>query len=347
MKKKNVVCVFGHFGSKQVLLNGQSIKAAVLAQYIEHKYGPGKTKRADTSGGWSALLKIPVCFFQAILNCNNVVVVPAYKGIQLFAFLIAIVHHFTNTKYHYAVVGGWLPSYINKHNLLAKRLHLFDGIYVETNTTKRALENKGYKNIYLMPNSKELEPVKDCNYSVQFPLRLCTFSRVGEDKGIFEAAQVIKHINTLKGETILTLDIYGPIKTEDQQWFESNRSTLPEYIKYKGVVPFDKSVEVLKDYFMLLFPTKAYTEGVPGTIIDAYAAGLPVLASRWESFTDVIEDGITGIGFEFGNLDEMKHILEDIISNPQVITNMRTACVNKSRNYLPEIVFSTLTDNFA
>jgi len=56
--------------------------------------------------------------------------------------------------------------------------------------------------------------------------------------------------------------------------------------------------------------------------------------------------GITGIGFEFGNYDEMKHILENIISKPQLITDMRTACVNKSKDYLPDNVFSVLTSKF-
>lgn len=344
---KQLVCIFGHFGTRELPINGQSIKAAILADYLEKKYSPDMVVKTDTSGKWKALFRIPLGFVSAVRKCRNIIVVPAYKGIRLFAFLIAVFHHFYDTKYHYAVVGGWLPSFLKSHRLLAKRLHLFDGIYVETQTMKTALENLGYDNILLMPNSKQLDPVKNTATDTQYPLRLCTFSRVGDDKGIAEASQVIKHINSTKGRDVLTLDVYGPVKPIDQQWFDQVQASFPDSVKYKGVVPFDKSVEILKDYFMMLFPTKAYTEGVPGTIIDAYAAGLPVLASRWESFNDVVEEGKTGIGFEFGSFEEMENTLETIIANPQIITGMRAACTAKSQDYLPDKVFSVLTDNFS
>lgn len=66
-----------------------------------------------------------------------------------------------------------------------------------------------------------------------------------------------------------------------------------------------------------MFPTLFYTEGIPGTIIDAYAAGLPVISSKWESYGDVIEDNVTGIGYEFGSDDALVEVLEMIKSNPQ------------------------------
>lgn len=344
---KQLVCIFGHFGTKELPINGQSIKAAILADYLAQKYSPEMVMKTDTSGKWKALFRIPVRFISAVRRCKNIIIVPAYKGVRLFAFLIAVFHIFHDTKFHYAVVGGWLPSFIKSHKLLAKRLHLFDGIYVETGTMKTALENLGYDNVYLMPNSKQLVPVRNTASDTQYPLRLCTFSRVGNDKGIAEASQVIKNINSNKGRDVVTLDVYGPVKPVDQQWFDQVQASFPESVKYKGIVPFDKSVDILKDYFMMLFPTKAYTEGVPGTIIDAYAAGLPVLASRWESYSDVVEEGKTGIGFGFGNFEEMETILERIIDNPKIITGMRAACTAKSQDYLPEKVFSVLTDNLS
>ena len=65
------------------------------------------------------------------------------------------------------------------------------------------------------------------------------------------------------------------------EWFNELKSTFPSYIKYGGLVPFDKSVEVLKNYFALLFPTYYEGEGFAGTLLDAMAAGVPVVASDW------------------------------------------------------------------
>ncbi len=93
---------------------------------------------------------------------------------------------------------------------------------------------------------------------------------------------------------------------------KSYKRHFPEYIKYKGSVNYDESVETLKNYFALVFPTLFYTEEYLGTIIDAYAAGLPVISSKWESYDDVIEDNITGIGYKFGSDDALVEVLENV-----------------------------------
>ena len=112
------------------------------------------------------------------------------------------------------------------------------------------------------------------------------------------------------------------------------------------MVQFDKSVEVLKDYFLLVFPTLFYTEGIPGTILDAYAAGIPVLASKWECFNDVIDDGETGIGYEFANIKELIKSLELIYENPKIIINMKKSCIEKANQYLPNKIILTLLKQF-
>ena len=141
-----------------------------------------------------------------------------------------------------------------------------------------------------------------------------------------------------------TLDIYGPIDEQQIDWFEELQKTFPDYVKYKGMVQFDKSVEVLKDYFFLAFPTRFYTEGIPGTILDAYAAGVPVLASKWESFNDVVDDGSTGIGYEFADYKDLKQKIEHIYENPNEIINLKKSCINKAEDYLPHVAIKVLVD---
>lgn len=110
----------------------------------------------------------------------------------------------------------------------------------------------------------------------------------------------------------------------------------PSYITYGGTVDFNKSVEVLQNYFALVFPTRFFTEGIPGTILDAYAAGIPVICSRWESFEDVVDDAVTGYGYEFGNYAELEYILEMIGNNPQMIVDLKKNCIRKSVEYQPD-----------
>ena len=51
---------------------------------------------------------------------------------------------------------------------------------------------------------------------------------------------------------------------------------------------------------------------IPGTVIDAYAAGVPVISAKWESFADLIRDGETGIGYPFGDENALEEILRDL-----------------------------------
>lgn len=105
-----------------------------------------------------------------------------------------------------------------------------------------------------------------------------------KEKGIEDAINAVKTVNKEAGRIVYTLDIYGQVDSRQTQWFENLKNTFPDYIKYRGLIDYDKSVDVLKNYCVLLFPTHFYTEGIPGTILDAYAAGIPVISCKMGKF---------------------------------------------------------------
>ncbi len=76
------------------------------------------------------------------------------------------------------------------------------------------------------------------------------------------------------------IDIYGPIYNEYLTEFEEECQNSSENLNYKGVLQPDEIYQVLSEYDLMLFPTQYYTEGFPGSILDAYISGLPVIASR-------------------------------------------------------------------
>jgi glycosyltransferase involved in cell wall biosynthesis len=179
---------------------------------------------------------------------------------------------------------------------------------------KSDLENRGFTNIYVMPNCKDLKilSVDELIYSNNEPYKLCTFSRVMKEKGIEDAIYVVKSINEKLGRVAYVLDIYGQVDKEYEECFKKLCNGFPPYIKYGGLIQFDKSVEVLKNYFLLLFPTHFTTEGIPGTIIDAYFAGLPIICAKWNNYHEIIDDGKTGIGYEIKNNTEFDINIREI-----------------------------------
>lgn len=341
--------ILGHFGEGVNLLNGQTVKTKIITEELENQLGHDQVLKIDTHGGWKILLKAPFQAFYALKNSTNVLIFPAHNGLRVYAPLLSFMKRFfKNRKIHYVVIGGWLPEFLEQRRHLLKILKKFDGVYVETNTMKSALEAQGFENIYVMPNCKKLTVLSENElvYPSGIPYKLCTFSRVMKEKGIETAVNIIKKVNDELGYTAYSLDIYGQVDAAQVDWFENLKKQLPDYIRYCGCADANRSVEVLQKYFALLFPTHFYTEGIPGTIIDAYAAGIPVISAKWESYSDVVDEGMTGIGYDFDDADQFERTLLEVAQKPNVLLGMKENCIRKASDYIPESAIQIMTQKF-
>jgi len=343
------VSILGHFGEGVNLLNGQTVKTKIITEELQSQLGQDQVLKIDTHGGWKTLLKAPFQVFRALKNSTNVLIFPAHNGLRVYAPLLSLARlFFKKRKIYYVVIGGWLPQFLMRRKCLGGILRQFDGIFVETNTMKSALGAQGFENVYVMPNCKKLTVLSEDElvYPSGVPYKLCTFSRVMKEKGIETAVNIITKVNDRLGYIAYSLDIYGQVDTAQVEWFENLKKQLPDYIRYCGCVDANRSVEVLQKYFALLFPTHFYTEGIPGTIIDAYAAGIPVISAKWESYSDVVDEGITGIGYDFDDADQFERALLEVAQNPNVLLSMKENCVRKAKDYIPESAIQIMTEKF-
>ncbi len=338
--------IIGHFGGNKQFYDGQTVKTKIIAKELENRLGQENVRGIDTYGGKKIFFSLLLKVFKAAKKDVNFVMLPAHNGVKIFSPILLVLKRIFKVHIHYAVIGGWLPTLLKERKGLAKTLSRFDNIFVETNTMKAALEAQGFNNVILMPNCKELTPLskEQLIYSLK-PYKLCTFSRVMKEKGIEDAVKAVMEINQKYEATVYTLDIYGPVDPEQETWFDELQKSFAEYVKYAGVVPFDKSVDVLKGYYALLFPTRFYTEGVPGTIIDAYAAGVPVISAKWQSFNDVIDENVTGIGYEFENVKALTAILEKV-RDGEPLNSMKENCIKKAYEFMPPNVLDIMISRF-
>lgn len=335
---KNKICICGHFGFGKELLNGQTIKTKIVAAELDRVYGQENVIKIDTAGGVKALPRIWWQAFRAASQCDNVITLLSDNGLKAVMPVFVLCKHLFHNRISHLCLGAELARYLKRTPWVGKIMHKVDCLYAETNVLKRSLNESGYDNVAILPNCKQLNTVskEDLRLDWSEPYKLCMFARVMKEKGVEDAVNIVKQINEEAGRTVYILDIYGQVDSRQIEWFDNLQKEFTPAIHYGGLVPFDKSVEVLKEYFALLFPTKFYVEGVPGTIIDAYASGLPVISSKWESFADVIDDGITGYGYEFDNLDALKDLLVKIADNPDMINSLRANCLDKVDYYSTE-----------
>lgn len=336
--KNHKICVCGHFGFGKKLLNGQTIKTKIVAEELGRIYGSKNVIKIDTAGGIKSLPRIWWQGLIASAKCKNIITLLSDNGLKAVIPVFLFYKLIFQNRISHLCLGAELARYLKRTPWVGRLMHKVDCLYAETNVLKNALNNEGYENVRILPNCKKLNPisVSELKHNWSEPFKLCMFARVMKEKGVEDAVNVIKDINQEAGRDLLVLDIYGQVDNRQVEWFENLQKEFSPAIKYGGLVPFDRSVEVLKEYFALLFPTKFYVEGVPGTIIDAYASGLPVISSRWESFADVIDDKVTGYGYEFDNIGALKVLLVQIAETPEMITSLKKNCLEKVDYYSTE-----------
>ncbi|WP_026147112.1 glycosyltransferase [Methylomonas sp. MK1] len=118
-----------------------------------------------------------------------------------------------------------------------------------------------------------------------------------------------------------------------------NRMDDARLLKIAGTGPLDtllinkKNVEALgrqnsaavsklmAEASFLVLPSEWY-EGFPLVLVEAFAHGLPVLASKLGSMADVIRDGETGVLFEPGNAEDLANKAKWLFDNPQELQRL-------------------------
>lgn len=74
-----------------------------------------------------------------------------------------------------------------------------------------------------------------------------------------------------------------------------------------------------------LYNSEFYTEGFPGSILDAYIAEVPVVVSRWKYADELVRNDESGIICEFGSADDFVNKTIDLISDEEKLNRL---CIN-------------------
>jgi len=345
MKKK--IGIIGYFATGMSKAGGQEAKTCFISDALKEIYGSEQVVEIDTLNWKKKPLRLLWRLFRVACCSENIIMLPAQNGVKVFSTILLIINVLCHAKLHYVVIGGWLPEYIKNDTFLSDKLKRFDGIYVETESMKNALDKSGFCNTFLFPNCKDIRILKVDELSEQLEshnYRVCTFSRIMKEKGIEDAIEVVKYFNLRNGKDAMKLDIYGQVAPSQVEWFNELQKTFPNFVEYKGVVPFNMTVETIKEYHALLFPTFYAGEGFPGTLIDAMASGVPVIASDWKYNRDIIKPHI-GLIFETHNIEDFCNKLEYLLFNPERWQSCKVNSVNEAFKYLPENVIAVLIKN--
>lgn len=334
MKNKKI-SIIGHFGGNENILDGQTIKTKIL--YDELKNATDwKIKKVDTYYKRKNPLKLINDLIIALLTTNDIIILLSRNGMKLFFPLLSFSAKLFNKRIYHDVIGGNLDIYVQKYPKYKKYLNSFVVNWVETEGLKNKLLKQEINNCEVIPNFKRLNVVDVKNKEYDEPFRFCIFSRVMKEKGVEIAIEAIETINKEFGENFCALDIFGRIDDSYKESFKKIMDNVTNAISYKGMVPYAESVEVIKDYYALLFPTYWDGEGFPGTIVDAFSAGLPVIATDWNCNGEIVENKINGILYPNDENKNLKESILWLINHKEQLNDIKLNCINSANKYQPD-----------
>ncbi len=334
MKSKKIG-IIGHFGANQNILDGQTIKTKILYDELKN-ISDLQILKVDTYYKKERPLKLLIDTFVCLFKTRNIIILLSGNGMRFYFPLLYVFSKIFGTRVFHDVIGGNLDKYVKMNPKFKKYLNQFVVNWVETDGLKNKLESCDIMNCEVIPNFKKLNIISNCELPAYPPYGFCIFSRVMQEKGIETAIEAINAVNKDSGKEICQLDIFGRIDEGYQDRFEKVLQKHPAGVKYKGTVHYDRSVEAIKGYYALLFPTYWEGEGFPGTIVDAFSAGLPVVATDWNCNSEIVENKVNGILYPNGEIADLKQAIQWLITHNAEVAHMKKSCIETAKKYQPE-----------
>lgn len=201
-----------------------------------------------------------------------------------------------------------------------------------------------YRQFYHLSNVEVLTNFRDAKietkeYQSSNDLKIIFLSRICEEKGIFDIINSVLELRKQKFD--VKLDIYGELQLTSQETINFN-SLLSDSIQYKGIIDPNKSIETIKKYDIFCLPTKYVGEGTPGSVIESFISGTPVLISSYSQALNLITDKETGFIFKQGDISNLVGTILFIFKNKNLLKEVGLKAQELSKKYL----FSYNKDKF-
>lgn len=113
-------------------------------------------------------------------------------------------------------------------------------------------------------------------------------------------------------------------------------AAAPPNVEFRGAVDPGEVPDLLRAARALVLPSICY-EGAPRTVVEAYAAGVPVLGSRLGAIADVVEEGRTGMLARPGAAGEWMAAAERLLIDEESVRMGGSAYDTWRHSFSPEV----------
>lgn len=296
----------------------------------------------DTYGSHRNPLKLWRLPYSLVANPSALVVFStSFGNIHLMSSLIARIY--PQRRLLLWVIGGILADELSAGSYSVDDFNIFETIFVESKSMRDKMLAEGVKHAVYLPNFKDMSlSAGTCRFDgIDGQLRCVFFSRIDPLKGVDVLLDALES-ETLKGKNI-SVDFYGPVREGYEDAFMARVGRL-DNVNYRGLLNFfDGSAQkTLTDYHLALFPTFWLGEGFPGVVVDAFSAGLPILASDWQHNAEIITSDV-GFLCKAGDMPDFANKLSEIYDNRMQLLAFSANCKAAASHYDVDVL---LDDDF-
>lgn len=146
-------------------------------------------------------------------------------------------------------------------------------------------------------------------------------------KGQDTLIKAVKKVYDEGFDISLTLIGDGKKRTEFEKMVE--KLELSQIVTFKGMIKDKKTIlKLLSDSHLMVFPT--HSEGLPRTLIEAMAVGLPCISSPVDGVPELLDDDLL---VNYDDIDGYKEKIIELISDWKYMTQLSEKNYNKALEY--------------
>ena len=152
------------------------------------------------------------------------------------------------------------------------------------------------------------------------PLRIAFFGRLDPTKGVDILIRVFKGNPALSAQ----LDIFGVVQGQAGDTYQKaliSQAAGDARIRLLPPIPSGEVIATLRDYDLLAVPSQCLETG-PRVVLEAFAAGIPVLGSNLGGVAELIQHGVNGVLVEARSIDAWARAIQSV-ADPSLLERLR------------------------
>ena len=258
----------------------------------------------NISTRWLKKNSVPVVYFQHNFRINCIAGTYSRNGKECFSCISK--NHLQGIKYG-CYKQSRVASSIATIRFLTKRNRRIEMKFPRKflalhEEAVQSLEMSGIKSSRIQVLNNYLPNVKIVPYSGNRNAWIFC-GRISEEKGILQLLEIWPNNQNL--------DIYGegPLAAKLQE-LTGKRLNL----KYKGMIPNEKLTSVLNEYIGGVVPS-SWREGFPMVVLEYLRAGLPIIATKGNNVSQIVEESNSGVQFKVDSREELLTAIETVLAS--------------------------------